>query len=123
MKIRILIVDDSAIFRHLLGAALEQSTDWEVCGEAENGEMAVAKVVELRPDAIILDFAMPVMNGLDAAERIRELAPQTPIVMVTLHEPDMLLERARAAGVREVIPKSDGITQRIISSFSGILSL
>jgi DNA-binding NarL/FixJ family response regulator len=123
MKIRILLVDDSEIFRHLLRTALEHSTDWEVCGEAENGEVAIAKVAELKPDAVILDFAMPVMNGLDAAERIRQLAPQTPIVMVTLHEPDMLLDRARAVGVRDVIPKSDGITQRIVSSFSSILSL
>ncbi|MGC1650189.1 MAG: response regulator, partial [Candidatus Sulfotelmatobacter sp.] len=70
MSHRILIVDDSAIIRHSIRICIEHNTDWEVCGEAENGKVAIEKVRQLRPDVVTLDWQMPVMNGLEAAREI-----------------------------------------------------
>ena len=81
----ILIVDDDADIRHSFRAFIEQNTDWQVCGEAENGEVAVEKVRELNPDVVILDMQMPVMSGLEAARQIRLVAPETAIFMFTMH--------------------------------------
>jgi DNA-binding NarL/FixJ family response regulator len=101
----ILIVDDNALIRQTLRTYLEAKTDWRVCGEAENGRIAVDKVQELKPNVVILDFQMPVMNGLDAARLIRKFAPSTVIVMLTMHESAQLRTEARNVGVEDVISK------------------
>ncbi len=75
MSHTILIVDESALVRHALRSCIEQTRDWEVCGEAENGKVAVEQVRELHPDVVILDLQMPVMDGLEAAGQINQLAP------------------------------------------------
>ena len=67
MPYSVLIVDDSALIRHSLRSCLEQDPEWRVCGEAEDGKVAVEKVEELHPDVVILDLQMPVMDGLAAA--------------------------------------------------------
>ncbi len=109
MPIRILIVDDSDVIRDSLRGSIERRTDWQVCGEAENGKIALQKVTELRPNLVILDLSMPVMNGLEAARQITCLAPKVALVMFTMHVSAQLRQDARAAGIREVISKSDGI--------------
>jgi DNA-binding NarL/FixJ family response regulator len=101
----ILIVDDNALIRQTLRTYLEAKTDWRVCGEAENGRIAVDKVQELNPDVVILDLQMPIMNGLDAARLIAQSAPKTVIVMLTMHESAQLRTEARSAGVEDVISK------------------
>ncbi len=113
MAHRILIVDDSSLIRSSLRSWLGRNSDWEVCGEAENGQIAVEKVEELRPDIVILDFQMPVMNGLEAAQRISAQAPQTAIVMVTMHASGALLKAALQAGVVDVVPKAEGFPDRL----------
>jgi DNA-binding NarL/FixJ family response regulator len=82
----VFIVDDNALIRETLRTYLEAKTDWQVCGEAENGKVAIDKVQELKPNVVILDFQMPVMNGLDAARLIAKSAPNTVIVMLTMHD-------------------------------------
>jgi DNA-binding NarL/FixJ family response regulator len=114
----ILIVDDSAIIRHTLRACIEQKSGWKVCGEAENGKVAIQKVRELQPDLVILDFQMPVMNGLDAARQITTIAPETPMVMFTMHTCEQLLRDAKAAGIKEVFSKSDGVADHLLASLS-----
>lgn len=84
----ILIVDDNAVMRRLVRSHIEANSEWDVCGEAENGLIAIERVKELRPDLVILDFQMPVMNGLEAAREIARLAPDTAIVMLTMHNSD-----------------------------------
>jgi DNA-binding NarL/FixJ family response regulator len=79
--------------------------DFEVCGEAENGRMGVELAVKLKPDLIILDLSMPVMDGLQAAREIRELMPAVPILMYTSFTNANLPAEALAAGVRKVATK------------------
>src|ERR1700722_5622679 len=83
--------------------------NWEICGEAEDGREAVAMATDLQPDVIVVDFKMPVANGLQAAYEICRNLPTTPIVMYTLYKSVQLESAARSAGVRRVIAKEDGV--------------
>ena len=112
----ILIVDDSALIRHSLRSCLEQDPDWRVCGEAEDGKVAVEKVEELHPDIVILDLQMPVMDGLAAARQITVVAPKTAMVMFTMHSNGQLLKAARAAGIKDVVSKSEGFADHLVAS-------
>lgn len=85
MPARILIVDDHAIVR----TAIRVLLDWhflEVCGEARNGKQAIEQVQKLKPEVVLLDIKMPVMNGIHAAYEIRSISPSTKIVMFTVHD-------------------------------------
>jgi len=105
MPYRILIADDHSLVRKVLKTTLENYSDWEVCGQATNGLEAVQKAAELRPDLIILDFAMPVMDGLGAARRILSASPSVPILIFTNYYFPSLLVEADSVGVRQVIDK------------------
>jgi DNA-binding NarL/FixJ family response regulator len=122
MPLKILLVDDSSAIRHLLRFFIEHNTEWLVCGEAENGQIAVAKVTELMPHAVILDLSMPVMNGLDAAREIARIAPNVQIVMFTMHVSEQLRKEAKAAGIKDVISKSDTIGDHLLASLRTICS-
>ena len=112
MSAQILIVDDSPFLRSSIRSSIEQNTDWQVCGEAENGQVAVEKTRELHPDLIILDLAMPIMNGLDAARHIVGFAPGVDIVLFTMHGSGELSKYAELIGIKQVLSKSsDGIDQ------------
>jgi DNA-binding NarL/FixJ family response regulator len=112
----ILIVDDSPVVRHAFRAFIERIKDWRVCGEAENGKIAVEKVKKLHPDVVILDLQMPVMDGLEAAGQINQLAPNTTMLMFTMHNSEQLLKFAPAVGIREVISKSDRLAEQLLAS-------
>jgi DNA-binding NarL/FixJ family response regulator len=114
MSHSILLVDDSPHIRRILRSYFETDPEWKVCGEAENGEAAVQMVAELQPNFVILDFQMPVMNGLDAARKIRKLAPKTTILMLTLHYSKELVREARAAGIHEVVSKSADVANHLL---------
>jgi DNA-binding NarL/FixJ family response regulator len=114
MSSSILVVDDHASIRRSLRSLLEHHGEMTVCGEAENGAVAIEKVKELHPDVVILDFQMPVMNGLEAAREIALMAPETAMVMLTLHTHEALSEEAKAAGIIEVLSKADAIPQRLM---------
>jgi DNA-binding NarL/FixJ family response regulator len=89
-----------------LRVVLAQEPSLQICGEAENGRDAVAKVRELQPDAVILDVSMPVMNGLEAAREIRRVAPSTKIVIFSMHDSFQMIESARQAGADAFVLKS-----------------
>ncbi len=110
----ILIVDDNSSIRRLLRFWIGQTREWYVCGEAENGKIAVEKVKRLRPDAVILDLQMPVMNGLEAAKEIKHLAPETAMVMFTMHASDQLLKDAQAVGIQDVLSKSEDVGENLL---------
>ena len=100
-KTRILLVDDHTILREGLRAFLRYHDDMEVVGEARNGVEAIALVEQLRPDVILMDIAMPEMNGIEATQRICEQYPATQVLILTQHEdPQYILQllQAGAAG-------------------------
>ena len=120
VKTRILLVDDNSVIRKLLRAFLETNTDCSVCGEAENGRVAVEKVVELEPHVVILDFSMPVMNGLDAAREIARIAPSVVMFLFTMHNSEQLRMDAKHAGIREVVSKSDRFQEQLLASLETV---
>jgi DNA-binding NarL/FixJ family response regulator len=109
MAIRILIADDNTLVRRALRLALENRGHWEVV-EAEDGEDAVQKAKDLSPDLVILDLAMPGMDGIRAARAISLQMPRIPIILHTLHWSPRVTAEASKAGVRRVVAKSDSAT-------------
>lgn len=122
MPIKILIVDDSPSIRRLIRYSIEGHTDWIICGEADNGKVAIAMVSDLKPDLVILDLSMPVMNGLDAAREISRIVPGMPIIMFTMHEWDGLREQAHRAGIQVVLSKGHGFGHNELETIRKILS-
>jgi len=106
MPTRILIVDDHKSAIRGIRSLLEANPEWEVCGEAVNGQEALARANELQPDVIVLDFAMPVMNGLRAAQEITRVLPTVPIVMNTLYSSPQAELEAKKHGIRKVVEKT-----------------
>ena len=102
-----MIVDDSPLVRQRLRDLLQQHPDWEVCGEAANGQDAITRAAELSPDVIVLDFLMPGMNGMQAAREIGKVIPDVPILMFTTYLSQQLVEEARNVGIRGAVAKSD----------------
>jgi two-component system NarL family sensor kinase len=102
---RILVADDHEMLRRGVCTALQKEKDWEVCGEAANGQEAVEMATALRPDLAIIDIEMPVLNGLAAAREILRNLPQTKILIFTVHESEQILRDIYAAGVHAVLSK------------------
>jgi len=110
MSTRLLIVDDSEPVRQGLRTLLQANPKWEVCGDAADGWTALDMFKNLRPHAVILDFQMPGINGLETARRMVEIDPDVPIVMLTQHASPSLEEHALKVGIRSVISKMDVFT-------------
>lgn len=106
----ILIADDHDVVRRTICEAFTRESDFEVCGEAHDGRDAVEKAQSLRPDLVILDLSMPVMNGFEAARALRDLMPSVPIIMFSLYVDGFIKEKARLTGVADVVSKSDDIS-------------
>jgi DNA-binding NarL/FixJ family response regulator len=104
--IRILIADDNTLVRRLLRNLVEQDKDWEVCGEAIDGGEVVQRMMETHPDVIVLDFQMPVMNGLQAAKEIAKVAPEVPVLLCTAHLSMDLVGEAQRVGIQGAVSKS-----------------
>jgi DNA-binding NarL/FixJ family response regulator len=106
----VLIVDDNGVIRRVLCEAFKKETDFEVCGEAENGKTAIEKAQELRPDLIVLDLSMPVMNGLDAARALKRIMPTVPLVMFSEYSNALSEQEAHSAGIWALISKSEHVS-------------
>jgi len=104
---KILIADDNESLRKALRDILSVRDGWSICGEATNGRSAVSLALELKPDLIILDFLMPLMNGLAAAAEISKSLPDTPIVLYTMHKSSQLDREAKKVGISRVVSKTD----------------
>jgi DNA-binding NarL/FixJ family response regulator len=107
---RIVVADDHPIFRFGLSSLLGSHQGWEVCGEAADGRDAVEKCKQLKPDLLILDICMPVLNGLDAARQILKQNPKQEILVLTAVESEQVVRDCLEAGVRGWVFKSDGTT-------------
>ena len=103
----VLIVDDVAIIRRALRELFTSEADFDVCGEAENGREAIEKAQELRPDLIVLDLSMPVMNGIDGARALRRLMPAVPLIIFSEYSDVFSAEEAHSAGVSALVSKSE----------------
>ena len=102
----VLLVDDFAGILGVLRAAFE-SAGFSVCAEVADGAQAIQAAAEHKPDLVVLDHAMPVMNGLEAAPELRRLLPNSPIILFTFHGGSIPANEASAAGITSVVAKSD----------------
>lgn len=106
---RILIAEDRESMRTALRTLVELRPGWQVCGEAEDANEAIAKATELHPDLIIMDYKMYNSDGLTAAGGIFKVQPDVPIVMFTLYKTDELEYAAHLMGIRYVVGKEEGV--------------
>jgi DNA-binding NarL/FixJ family response regulator len=116
----VLIVDDYAMIRSVLRSILETSEDLRVCGEAADGVEAIRKAAELRPDLVILDIAMPILNGIATASVLKKALPNTKVIFCTLY-PETGSSFASSLGVDLVVSKADG-AGRILEQVHSLLN-
>jgi DNA-binding NarL/FixJ family response regulator len=104
---RIVVADDAAMVRAGVRDLLASNAAWEVCGEACDGREAVEKVRNLKPDVIVLDVRIPVMNGFAAARKIREVSPATKILIFSMDDREDISDMAQQAGADAFVSKGD----------------
>ncbi len=105
MKNQVLIVDDALFMRSMLKEILEQSKQFIVAGEAESGNQAIEKYMELKPDLVTMDTVMPDMNGIDAMKKIIEIDPDAYIVMSSVPGQESIVMESILAGAKDFIVK------------------
>ena len=118
---RILVADDQELIRKRVCSTLEEAEGLRVCAEATNGQEAVDQARKLKPDLIILDITMPVLNGLDAARLIQEFAPEIPIIILSVHKSRQLMEEAQKIGVRGYVTKAEA-GQNLVKAVRAVLA-
>jgi DNA-binding NarL/FixJ family response regulator len=107
MPLRILVVDDHAVVRRGVRTLLESQEGWEVCGEATTGREAVELSRQLHPDVVVMDLSLPELNGLDATRQILKDAPNTEVLVLTMHQSEEIARDVLKAGARGYVLKSD----------------
>ena len=106
-KLRILIADDHGLVRRGTREVLHSRRGWRVVGEASNGREAVQKAIELKPDVAVVDIGMPELDGVEVTRQLREKVPDTKVLVLTMHDSDLMVRRALDAGARGYLLKSD----------------
>jgi len=104
---RVLVVDDHTVIRRGIQSILQAWSDWEVAGEAANGEEAIRLTLDLKPDVVLMDISMPGIGGLEATRAIRKVCPEARVLLLTLHDSLEWVETALHAGARGYLLKSD----------------
>jgi DNA-binding NarL/FixJ family response regulator len=104
---RILIADDHDVVRSGVRTILEAHEGWEVVGEATDGKQAVDQALAIRPDIVILDYGLPLMNGVEVTRQIRTRLPGVEVLIFTMHDTDSLVRDVLEAGARGFLLKSD----------------
>jgi len=116
----ILIADDNDIVRSIIRFFLE-TEGFEVCGEAADGVDAIEKAKQLKPDLIVLDLAMPRMNGVEAASALKGMMPDVPLICFTMYKELMGHSLTAAVGVDAVLSKPDGVSG-LVECVQGLLN-
>jgi DNA-binding NarL/FixJ family response regulator len=111
--VRILIADDHEVVRSGLKAILQEQQGWTIVGEAVDGKQAIAKALECKPDVAIVDYVLPLLNGIEVTRQIRARLPQTEVLVFTMHESDALVGEVLQAGARAYVLKTEGNEQII----------
>jgi DNA-binding NarL/FixJ family response regulator len=106
----VLIVDDNRFIRSQLRRVLEREPDFQVCGEAENGREAIEMAQRMHPDLIVLDLAMPVMNGFEAAQLLKRSMPDISIILLSNYSNVFSEREARSAGISALVEKSENVS-------------
>ena len=105
-NVRILIADDQPIIRTMVRSTLEKIPYFEICAEAADGAKAIQQAQRLKPDVVVLNVTMPVLNGFDAAREIKATLPDTAIVILSSHADQRFVAEAKKIGVRSYVAKS-----------------
>jgi len=122
MKARILIVDDHEVLREGLKSLLARlRPEWEICGEACDGEQAIEFVRKQRPDIVILDITIPGISGLEALSQMRKLGLQSPVLIFTIHYSEHLAIEVRKAGAQGYVLKSHA-ARKLVMAIDAILA-
>jgi two-component system chemotaxis response regulator CheY len=106
----ILVVDDNKFIRQALCQIFASASDFDVCGEAENGQEAIEKARQLRPDLIVMDLSMPVMNGIEALRALKTFLPAVPVIIFSEYSDAFSEQEARSAGVSALVSKSEQVS-------------
>ncbi len=118
-KIRVLLADDHTILRNGIRSLLEDEHDMEVVGEAEDGRAAVSLACQLQPDLVIMDIAMPLLNGLEATRQIKREVPQVKVLILTMHDNEEYIRQVLGAGAMGYILK-DAAARELISAIRSV---
>ena len=105
-RVRVLIADDHPVIRGMVRSTLQQHPAFEVCGEAADGAQAVEEAKKLKPDVVVLNVSMPVLNGFEAAREIRATLPKSAIVILSSHADETFVREAKNIGVRAYVAKT-----------------
>ncbi|HXN73300.1 MAG TPA: response regulator transcription factor [Candidatus Acidoferrales bacterium] len=105
-RIRILIADDHPIIRKVVRSTLQRHPHFDICGEATDGAEAIKEAKKLKPDVVVLNVNMPVLNGFEAAREIKAALPQSAIVILSQHADKHFVEEAKKLGVRAYVAKT-----------------
>lgn len=118
-KIRVFVVDDHSLLREGLRSLLEGVPDIELVGEAGEGMEAVVKTQELVPDVVLMDIAMPGLNGLEATRQIKQETPRVKVLILTVHESDQYLRATLEAGASGYVVKT-GSSDKLLSAIRAV---
>jgi two-component system response regulator NreC len=118
-KIRILLVDDHTILRDGIRLLLESEPDMTVVGEAEDGRTAVKLTCQLKPDVVLMDIAMPLLNGLEATRQIKHDCPHAKVLILTMHENEEYIRQALASGAMGYILK-DAAARELLNAIHAV---
>jgi DNA-binding NarL/FixJ family response regulator len=113
--LRVFVADDHEIVRRGVRGVVESQEGWELVGEAADGQAALERALALRPDVAILDVSLPLLNGLAVTRRLRQAAPETEVLLFSMHDDDETVSGGLAAGARGYLFKTEGDDQLVMA--------
>ena len=118
---RIILADDHEVVRSGLRSMVEAHTGWQIVAEADNGKDAIALIIEHKPDVAIIDYSLPLINGIEVTRSIKARQISTEVLLFTMHDSDVLVKEAFKAGARAFLSKSDA-KEQLSSAIEALLA-